>query len=93
MATDRFKRIQYNLCRFFRSRGVLVDTKKKSIRVDPELLTPKELAKLNELKRWGYTVTDTNKKYVNEPQPYEVEETFCDFADEVIAMCNNGIQY
>lgn len=88
---SRFVRQISNLRTYFRKRGAVIDAKRKTVKVDIETLNRKELDKLEELERWGYEVNksklpslpfrETETKLEN-----EVEESFIDFADEIINM-------
>lgn len=92
MAADRFKQYQYALVRFFRSRGYDVNSIKKTIKIDAYDLTYKETQRLKQLQNYGFTVIDPNPKYTYNPAiSYEYEESFIDFADEIIWLCKNDL--
>ena len=88
---NRFRQYQYALCRFFRQRGYEVNSIKKTIKIDPYDLTAKELKRLSQLKTWGFSVISPKVEYrYSNNTHYEVEESFIDFADEIIEMYRNN---
>lgn len=92
MAVDRFKQYQYALVRFFRSRGYDINSIKKTIKIDKYDLPVKEAQRLKQLQNYGFTVIDPNPKYTYNPvTSYEYEESFIDFADEIIWLCKNDL--
>ncbi|MBD8348562.1 hypothetical protein [Dysgonomonas sp. HGC4] len=92
MAADRFKQYQYALVRFFRSRGYDINSIKKTIKIDKYDLPVKEAQRLKQLENYGFQVIDPKPEYSFNPTiNYECEETFIDFADEIIYLCNNGL--
>ncbi len=94
MAEDRFRSYQYGLVRFFRSRGYEVNSIKKTIKIDAYSLNKKESERLKQLQNWGFAVIDPKPKYsaYNPAVEYESEESFIDFADEIIWMYENNIE-
>lgn len=92
MATNRFQKYQYALVRFFRSRGYEINSIKKTIKIDIYELTYKETERLKQLQNYGFQVIDPKPEYVYNPATtYEYEESFIDFADEILWMCKNGL--
>ncbi|MDR2002126.1 MAG: hypothetical protein LBQ74_03775 [Prevotella sp.] len=90
MASDRFRQYQYALCRFFRNRGYEVNAIKKTIKIDPYDLSRKESQRLTQLKSWGYRVINPKTDFSFRPSiNYSTEESFVDFADEIIEMYKN----
>lgn len=86
----RFKQHQYALCNFFRRRGCQVDVRGKTITVDPDELYRKEADRLQRLRAYGFRVINPNL-----PPPtvsdYSHEESFTDFADEIIALFGGSL--
>lgn len=65
---SRFNRIQANLRAYLRKRGAEIDTKRKTIKVNTEVLDRKAIERVKELEKWGYAVNESNKN----PPPREI---------------------
>ncbi len=94
----RFNKLVANLRTYLRKRGAVIDVKCKTVLIDVEVLNKKELERLEELKRWGYSVNAPlplqfkddsmmmgNNVLVSE-EWLDIEESFVAFADEIMAM-------
>lgn len=96
MAVNRFNQYKYALCGFFRKRGYNVDSKQMTITIDEAELTNKEKTRLQQLKNWGYQVINPTQRkfnYSSYDYDYSSDESFVDFADEIIAMYGGSIDY
>lgn len=89
---NRLLKYKYALCNFFRKRGYEIDTKNMTIVIDDIYeLTYKEQQRLKQLQNWGFKVIDQNSVFMrdlrnrtNSYSDYDYEESFIDFADEVL---------
>lgn len=95
----RFNKLVANLRTYFRKRGAVVDVKCQTVLIDVEVLNKKELERLEELKRWGYSVNaplplqfrDEDRMAMEDESVemnewLEEEDSFVAFADEIMAM-------
>lgn len=97
---NRFLQYKYALCRFFRSRGYEINTDKMTIKIDVENLNYKEQQRLKQLQTWGFTVIDPAAHSVRDfsyrpdcivADDYDPDESFIDFADEVMRNIKYGL--
>lgn len=58
---SRFTQQVANLRAYLRKRGAQIDARSKTVVVDTETLNRKELKRLQELERWGYSVNGALK--------------------------------
>lgn len=91
MATDRFKRYQYAIVKYFRNRGYNVNPVKKTIQIDEYELNRKDKHRLSLLKSYGFSVIDLNRNEQNDIFYCKYEESFIDFADEIISMYGGSV--
>jgi hypothetical protein len=82
----RFNQHKYALCNFFRRRGYDVDIREKTIRIDPTDLYKKENERLQRLLNYGFQTVNPNENDVYDHLVDYQEESFVDFADEILAM-------
>lgn len=88
----RFKQHQYALCNFFRRRGYEVDVRGKTIRIDPAELYRKDAERLQRLRNYGFRVVNPNEERTyTYSGDYVYEESYVDFADEIIAMYGGSL--
>lgn len=88
----RFKQHQYALCNFFRRRGYTVNTRERTIRIDPAELYRKETERLKRLQAYGFRVVNPSDLPPVFPEcEYEYSESYIDFADEIIAMYGGSL--
>ena len=97
---NRHLQYKYALCRFFRSRGYEIDTDKKTIKIDVDDLNYKEQQRLKQLQNWGFTVINPTAQPVRHSSfrpnyiiadDYDPDESFIDFADEVMLKMKYGL--
>lgn len=89
----RFKQHMYTLCNFFRRRGCSVNVRDKTITIDPVGLYRKEADRLQRLRNYGFRVINPNQQFhSNIPVgDYEYNESYIDFADEIISLYGGSL--